>query len=100
MNRDGIVARKLMYEVLTGPPVRGAKLLTVLSEKIGARKASILACAKNRTKMDSDHKLVPFVSRIQRKSPEGNKVISIEWKIRVVEFFESVRCHLGGCQGA
>ena len=71
-NRDSIVARKFLYEMLTGPSIREANLLTALSDKISARKSSLLACAKMREKLDSDHKLSTFAARIQRKSPEGD----------------------------
>ena len=88
-SRDGVVARKCLFESLTGPSVREANMLSVLAEKIGARKGSILTSAKNREKVENDMKLVPFTSRLQRKPPEGHNVISTEWQVQAWGFFDS-----------
>ena len=87
-SRNGVVARQLLFESLTGSSVRDANLLTELSKKICARQATIWTSAQSRSKIDNVQKLVPFVCRIQRKSPEGQNVISIEWKMKAVGFFE------------
>ena len=87
--RDGVVVRKLLFESLTGSSVRDLNLLSQLAVAIGARKRSILAGACRRSKLETDHKLVPIVARLQRKSPEGKHVISTQWKLEVVGFFET-----------
>ena len=88
-SRNGFAARQLLFESLTGSSVRDSNLISELSGTIRVRKTTLLTSAKSRSKMDNDHhQLVPFVSRIQRKSPEGQNVISIEWKMKAVMFFE------------
>ena len=39
-------------------------------------------------KLDEERKLVPLVSRLQRKSPEGQNIISTQWKVEAIGFFE------------
>jgi hypothetical protein len=89
LSRDGVVAKKCLYESVTGASVRDSNMLCELAEKISARKGTILASAKDRLKMDNDLELVPFASRLRRKPPEGQKVISPEWQIMAWEFYES-----------
>ena len=64
-------------------------MLSQLADAIGARKPSILTGACRRSKLESDQKLVPLVARLQRKSPEGMHVISTQWKVEAVGFFET-----------
>ena len=88
-SRNGVVARKVLFESVTGPSVRDTNLLSVLAEEIGARKGTILQSAKSREKFESDMKLIPFASRLQRKPPVGQNVISPEWQVKAWGFFDS-----------
>ena len=88
-SRNGVIARKFLYESLTGKPVRDFGLISALAEKIGARKTTILLSAKSREKFESDSKLVPFLSRLRRKPPVGQNIISPEWQVKAWGFFES-----------
>ena len=88
-SRNGVVARKCLYESLTGKSVRESGCLSALADVIGARKTSIYLSAKNREKLESDSKIVPFLSRLQRKPPVGQNIVSQEWQIKAWGFFDS-----------
>ena len=83
------MARKLLLEGITGSDLRENNLLSQIAEYIGARKESILDSSKDRTTVENNHKLIPIVARLERKSPEGTNIISIEWKIKCVAFYET-----------
>ena len=83
------MARKIILESITGSDVSENNFLTHLSEFMGVRKESVIEGSKNRSKIESMKKLIPIVSRLERKSPEGVKFISIEWKVKAVAFFET-----------
>lgn len=87
--RDVSVIKKLVFESLTGPTVRENNLMTSLAEKIGARKNSIFSSATQRVKLESNSKVLPIVSRLQRKSPEGDHYISNQWKVEAYGLYES-----------
>ena len=88
-SRNGVVAKKCFYESVKGSTIRDNNMLSELADRIGARKGTLLASAKERLKMDDNKELVPFASRLRRKRPEGQKVVSTEWQIRAWEFYES-----------
>ena len=88
-SRNGVIARKCVYESLTGKSVRDCGMLSALAEALGARKPTILLSAKNREKTENDSKLVPFLARLQRKPPVGQNVISPEWQVKAWGFFDS-----------
>ena len=89
LSRDGSTVRNLLFESLTGPSVQDQHLLSQLADVIGARKSSVYAGAVRRSKLETEQKLVPIVSRLQRQSPHGQNVISNQWKIEAVGFFET-----------
>ena len=89
LSREGVLARKIILESITGSDVSENNFLTHLSEFMGVRKESVIEGSKNRSKIESMKKLIPIVSRLERKSPEGVKFISIEWKVKAVAFFET-----------
>ena len=87
--RDVSVIKKLLFESLTGPMVREHNLMTRLSEKIGARKNSIFDSAARRVKLESDNQVLSIVSRLQRKSPMGDRYISNLWKAEAYGLYEN-----------
>ena len=87
--RDGSVSRKVFLDSITGEDVQSNNLLSKLAELIGVRKPTIRSSAKVRSKLDSDHKVIPIVTRMQRKSPQGKGFISTEWKLKAIGFYES-----------
>ena len=87
-SRNGVVGRKFLLESASGADVCDKNLLSQLSEFMGARKQTVLDCAKSRNKLDDGQKLLPMLSRLQRKTPDGLGIISVEWKIHAVSFYE------------
>ena len=87
--RDVSVIKKLLFESLTGPMVRDNNLMTSLAEKIGARKNSIFNSALRRVKLEADNLVLPIVSRLQRKCPDGDRYISNQWKAEAYGLYES-----------
>ena len=87
--RDGIISRKLVLESITGSDICDNKFLTQIAESVGARKALVLECSRQRARAENDQKLIPFLSRLERKRPEGEKVISPEWQLKAVALYES-----------
>ena len=83
------MARKLFLEGITGSDVWENNFLSNLADYIGARKHSVIDSSKNRLKIENDQKLIPIISRLERKTPDGEKIISIEWKVKAVAFFET-----------
>ena len=89
LRRDVTLVRKLLYESLTGPKVRDNNLLSSLAEAIGARKNSIFDSSSRRVKLEINTKMLPIVSRLIRKAPEGEKYISNQWKAEAYSLYES-----------
>ena len=87
--RDGKVARKMFFESLTGPAIRDGNLISQLASFLSARKNSMLDSAKCRKKLEDSKKLVPFINRLGRKPPEGEKVIPIDWKVKAARWYET-----------
>ena len=87
--REGVVARKMFLEGISGADVQSKQLLSSLAKLVGIRKNSILKSAKDRNKIECDQKLIPIVTRIQRKSPVGEGFISLDWILKAVSFYES-----------
>ena len=59
-----------------------------LADQMGARKPTVLECAKSRASLDDRQKLIPMISRLERKTPDGKGIISVEWKLKAVAFYE------------
>ena len=89
LSREAGLNKKILLESLTGLEVRNNNFLTRLAEEIGARKNSVFESAKRRGKMESESKLLPIVARLQRKSPEGDKFISLQWKVEAFGLYDS-----------
>ena len=49
----------------------------------------ILKSAEVRKKLETTMKIAPIVGRPQRKSPEGEKYISMKWKLEAFELYDS-----------
>ena len=88
-SRDGILAKKVFYESVTGTAIRNGNLISQLGVNLNARKATLLECAKSRAKLEEDEKLIPILSRLARKPPEGEKIISDEWLVKVARWYTS-----------
>ena len=89
LSRDVSLVKKLLFESLTGSKVRDNNLLSSLAETIGARKQTVLHCAAQRVKLEINTKMLPIVSRLIRKSPEGEKYISNHWKAEAYGLYEN-----------
>ena len=87
--KDVCLVRKLLFESLTGSLVRENNLLSSLSETIGARKPTLLESANRRVKLENNIKMLPIVSRLIRKSPQGDKHITNQWKVEAYGLYES-----------
>ena len=74
---------------LSGPTVRDANQLPQLCEVFCTRKKTLYEMSKLRLSMEENQKLVPLVERLARKSPEDEKIITNEWKLKCVEFYET-----------
>ena len=88
LSRSGALSRQMCLESLTGSDIQNNNLLKCLADRIGARKESVLNSAKRRVKMESDQKLIPIVTRMQRKKPEGDGFLTQEWILKAVQFYE------------
>ena len=86
LTRNGVVLKQVILECISGPAVREANQLSQLSEVFCARKKTVYEMSKMRLLMEENQKLVPLVQRLARKSPEGDKIITNEWKLKCVEF--------------
>ena len=89
LRRDVSLVKKLLFESLTGPKVRDNNLLSSLAAAIGGRKKSIIESSARRVKLELSTKMLPIVSRLIRKAPEGEKYISNQWKAEAYGFYES-----------
>ena len=89
LTRSGVVLKQVILECISGPAVREANQLSQLSEVFCARKKTVYEMSKMRLSMEENQKLVPLVQRLARKSPEGDKIITNEWKLKCVEFYET-----------
>ena len=89
LTRIGVVLKQVILECISGPTVRDANQLSQLSEVFCARKKTVYEMSKLRLSMEENQKLVPLVERLARKSPEGDKIITNEWKLKCVEFYET-----------
>ena len=89
LSRNGTITRHLLFLSVTGSSVRDRNMLSKLAGVLGTSKASITTGSHRRTKLDNDQELVPIVSRLHRKSPGGQNVISDEWMIQAYSFFET-----------
>ena len=87
--REGILSRKLVLESITGSDICDNKFLSQIAEYVGARKGLVLDSSKKRAQTESNEKLLPFLSRLQRKRPEGENIISLEWQLQAVALYES-----------
>ena len=89
LTRDGVVSRKMFLESISGADVQSNQLLTSLAKLVGIRKRTLTASSNDRIKIESEQKLVPILTRIQRKSPEGVGFISLDWILKATTFYES-----------
>ena len=89
LGREAGLNKKILFESLAGLEIRENNLLTRLAEEIGARKNSLFESAMRRVQMESDSKVLPIVSRLQRKSPMGDKFISNQWKVEAFGLYDS-----------
>ena len=73
--RNGIVARKLILQAVAGSVILESSQSCVLSEKLGARRHTLLLEAENRKSLEERQLLVPFMAMLKRKSPHGSKFV-------------------------
>ena len=94
-SRDGITRRKVTLECISGCYIREASQLSQLAEFMGARKATLFECSKSRSSAEDEQKLKPLVEMMARKPPEGESIITLDWRIKAGNF----RHQFGYCQG-
>ena len=64
-------------------------MLSSIADYLGARKHSVIDSSKHREKVGKNAELTPIIRRLKRKNPEGTRLISVAWEIKVVAFYES-----------
>ena len=70
-SRNGITAKKLILQAVTGLKVQNSNQINLLSKVIGARGKTISQEVKNRKLLAEKQKLSPFLELLARKSPQG-----------------------------
>ena len=88
LTRNGITVRKHFLESLSAPSM-SSKDLAELAGFLGVRRKAVSAAADGRAKLEEDQLLQPFAERMARKQPVGEKVVTLDWKLKAGEFFES-----------
>ena len=88
LSRNGITMKKILLESVSGPEVRNAHQLKLLSEVLGARRKTLFEMSKMRILTEENKKLAQLVEKLCRKPPEGEKIISLEWKLEAGHFYE------------
>ena len=89
MTRNGIVMKKVILESVTGSVIRNACQLSQLADILGARLKTLYETSKVRFLVEENKEMTPLVEKLARKSPEGDKIISREWKLKGVHFYET-----------
>ena len=87
-SRNGVLMRKVVLESVIGPSVRNSRQLKQLADILGARRQTLQEMSQMRVTAEENEKLALLVERIARKAPEGEKIISLEWKIQAGHFYE------------
>ena len=89
-SRNGVTIRKIVLESVTGALIRKGGQLSQLADFLGARKKTVFECSKVRLATEEKGELIPLVTKLARKLPEGEKIISTEWKVKAGQFYEHV----------
>ena len=89
MTRNGIVMKKVILESVTGSVIRNACQLSQLADILGARLKTLYETSKVRFLVEENKEMTPLVEKLARKSPEGDKIISREWKLKGFHFYET-----------
>ena len=89
MTRNGIITRKIVLESVSGSNIRDANQLSMVADTIGARRKTLHASSAYRIRIEDNEKITPLVEKLARKSPEGDSVISYDWKLKAVNFYEA-----------
>ena len=87
-SRNGITTRRVVLESITGAQIRNSNQLCKLAEFLGARRQTLSESSKLRSSAEEKQVLKPLVERLCRKPPDGEKVVSLAWKIAAGQFFE------------
>ena len=87
-SRNGVTLRKVVLESVSEAAVRESNQLKQLGEFLGARRHLLVEMSKLRSIIEDKQKLVPLVEKLARKAPEGENIISMEWKLRATCFYE------------
>jgi hypothetical protein len=88
-SRNGITAKKLILQAVTGLKVQNSNQINLLSKVIGARGKTISQEVKNRKLLAEKQKLSPFLELLARKSPQGVGYISEHEHRDIVDFYEN-----------
>ena len=86
--REGVTRRKVILESISGSSIREASQLGQLADFLGSRRGTLLDSSKRRLSAEDQQKLIPLVEMLGRKPPEGERVLTLHWKIQAGKFFE------------
>ena len=88
-SRTGVILKKVFLESCCGEEIKSANLVKDLSDFLGARRSTLLECFRSRLRMLNEKELKPVMVRLARKPVTGEHKISLEWEIKVAEWYES-----------
>ena len=88
-SRSATATRKQILHALTGKLVRDSNQLKQLAEEIGARRTTVEKESKTRNLIEERKQIVPYLTILSRKIPEGSKYVTEEEALEVVYFYES-----------
>ena len=89
ITRDGTVIKGIILESLCGPAVREAEQLSLLAGVLGARKHTVLDIKNQRVQLEERQEMIPLLEKLARKPPEGDKIMTWDWKLKAGQFYES-----------
>ena len=86
--RSGIVRRKIVCEALTGELVKTGRQLDKIHLEFGLARKLVTDSVKLRLKLETSLTLTPLLERLARKPPTGERFVTMEWKLKVCQWFE------------
>ena len=88
-SRSAEATKKQILLSITGVSVRSANQLGALACVLGARKPTVLSVASKRFLLEDKGSILPYLQVLDRKSPEGSKIVSVDEKLETILFYES-----------
>ena len=87
-SRNGLVAKKILLQAVTGTLDQDCFQTYLLSEKLGARRQTLYSEFENRKILEKQQLLIPFIQMLRRKSPSGSKFVSEQTRYEIIAFYE------------